>query len=346
MSAAAGREKKGADMRRKLTRTGLLLFGILLAAAVFLCIDLTVKYLKKAGNTEERRRYVYLAPSQDELFWRDIALGLKGADQEGGSDTLLVDYRDESNVGSCLWEAMLTHADGIIMPGRAGYEEQIQEITGSGVPVIFFNSDEEDSSRTCYIGIDNYQAGRHAGEALSEQTQGKGQVLAIVRSYPGSANQSERLRGLQDVLEDFPELEIADVIEDHGSLLELKEKLLLSFQTHPDITAIVSTEGIASDNVGDLLNQEDAAGEHIVVVAFDLTETTAAWLRSGEYDVVIMLNPYEIGYTAVSILNAYYETGALPEAEIFIDTVCVTTDNIEEYEQVYEREELVWNSYR
>lgn len=328
----------------KLTRILTLVFGISMIAAAVLCADLYIQYSGVAQEEEDGKRYVYLSPNKEENFWCEIARGIKNADKDYGSDILLVQYVREANIAQYFEDVLLTDVDGIIMRGTEYANEEIQKAVDEEVPVIFVNSDIKASGRTCYIGIDNYKAGVHTAEVLAEKSGESGHVMVIIRSFT-SQNQTERLQGLEDGIENYPGLEIVDVLEDKGSLMELKEKLLFSIQSHPEIDAIVSMEGVASENIGDLLAHEIEGEKRPMIIAFDLTEETAEYIRNDHYDAVIMQNPYAIGYTAVQKLNEYYESDRQIEDEISVDTVCITKENIEEYWQAYDQEVLEWNSY-
>lgn len=328
-------------MKRKRTWFLSLAVGGFALSTVILSADLYIRYGVPVKTELEGRRYLYLAPNKEEKFSRDIALGIRNADREGGSNTLLIQCEDRME--ECLKEAVLTEADGVIMWGNSSMEETIRETVEAGIPVIFVNSDGDESGRTCYIGIDHYKAGEQAAERLAQKTGKKGNVLAIIRSS-GSYNQSERLRGFEEKLREYPQMQVVDVMEDNGSLLELKEKLFFSLQSHPEIDAIVSMEGVASENIGGILELGEEETRPAIVV-FDFTETTVEYLEDGIYDGVIMQDPYAIGQIAVEKLNEYYEMGHALEEVIYIDTVCVTRENIEDDWKNYGWESLEWNCY-
>ncbi|MDO4272256.1 MAG: substrate-binding domain-containing protein [Eubacteriales bacterium] len=334
----------------KKTRFLTLLFIVFVLCAMISAIDLYTESEPKSSSDTAVRNYVYLSPNKEESFWCSIALGIREADLAGGTDTLLVEYGDNnSNIPEYFRDASLSGPDGIIMKGADNADEQIQNAVSAGIPVIFYNSDFPSSNRTCYIGIDNYKAGLQAAETLLDISGQKGKILLIVRSKTASS-QIDRIKGIQDKLKEFPDMEIADIIEDNGNLLELKEKLLLVEKENPDIQAIISMEGIASDNIGDLLYGGQRKNDDLRIIVFDFTEKTEEYLRNGCYDAIIMQDTRQIGFQAVSALNKYYETkdetgtGSIEDV-IYLDTICITKNNIEEYVQEDDWQTLEWNSY-
>lgn len=325
------------------------LFAIFMLVIGILFADLYSEYLKPVQQTEATHRYVYLAPNKEEKFWCNIAVGIKEADEESGSNTLLVQYEGNDNVPTYFRDAVLSDVEGIIVKGTDCMNEEIMEAVESGVPVVFYNSDFPDSGRSCYIGVNNYETGAVAAEVLEKEMNGQGKILAIVRSK-AAFSQVERIEALEDKIADYPGMEIVDFIEDNGNELELKEKLLRSLKENPDIDAIICMEEVASDSVGMLLKNFEEDYSDLFIVTLDFTDKTVEYIQNGEYDMIVMKDLFQIGYLAVEQLNHYYETkeetgvGQMEEI-IDLNNLCLTKDNIEEYVQKYETETLEWNSY-
>lgn len=327
----------------------LFLFAIVTFVIGILFADLYSEYLKPVQQTEATHRFVYMAPNKEEKFWCNIAMGIKAADKESGSDTLLVQYDGNDNVPDYFRDAILSDVEGIIVKGTDCMNEEIMEAVESGVPVVFYNSDFPESGRSCYIGVNNYETGTVAAEVLEKEMNGEGKILAIVRSK-AAFSQVERIKALEDKIADYPGMEIVDFIEDNGNELELKEKLLCSLKQNPDLDAIICMEEVASDSVGMLLKNFEEDYTDLFIVTLDFTDKAVEYIKNGEYDVIVMQDLFQIGYLAVEQLNHYYETkgetgvGQMEEI-IDLNNLCLTKDNIEEYVQKYETETLEWNSY-
>jgi ribose transport system substrate-binding protein len=228
-------------------------------------------------------------------------------------------------------------------------DAEIQDTVSSGIPVIFYNSDFPQSGRSCYIGMDNYTAGVMAAEAAVQNLEGKGRVLVILRRKDASS-QTDRITAVEDTLADYPEIELVGCIEHNGSELELKEKLLQELKQNPMPDAILCMDEIASDQVGAILENLGENSEELFIVALDQTDKTEEYIRTGVYDLIVTQDIFQIGYCAVKQLNGYYETkeetgiGQMEEV-IYLDNICITEENIEEYVQKQEQETLEWNSY-
>ena len=167
-------------------------YGMALAvAAVGVVAGVAVQKSKKQNNIQQyEAKFAFIAPKR----WSKIARGVALADRERGSLTKCILYtQDEaSSQTEALRYALLSGADGIITGGMEpspDTEAVIREAREKGVPVVYVDSDLEESARSCYIGSDNYEVGRMAGEFLAkEQCESAG-------AYPRTAGCSGCLSG-------------------------------------------------------------------------------------------------------------------------------------------------------
>ena len=207
------------------------------------------------------------------LYWSYVARGVRNADEEGGSWTLLERYIEESKAISCMENAILADVDGIIMKSSRQAEEQIEMAHQADIPVIFFDSDIPGSSRDCYVGTDNYAIGKQAAELLVQGMDGKGKILVITRRKT-ALSQVDRIRALEERLQREPEMEIAEYLEDIGDKITLKEELHRILGEHPDIRGLLIMEEEASDTLPELLEKEGLDIEDFFTVSMEFTSRT------------------------------------------------------------------------
>ncbi|WP_276089563.1 substrate-binding domain-containing protein [Pedobacter sp. JY14-1] len=122
-------------------------------------------------------------------------------------------YADANNSSALQVKQVCAMLEGgidllIISPNEA------QPLTGiverayqQGVPVIVIDRKTASSLYTAYVGAENYQVGRMAGEYLAAQLAGKGNVLEIM-GLPASSPAIERARGMDDVFREYPGLRV------------------------------------------------------------------------------------------------------------------------------------------
>ena len=139
----------------------------------------------------------------------------------------------------------------IISPNEAQPLTEIVEQTyDKGIPVIVIDRKTTSSSYTAYVGADNYQLGKMAGEYMGSLLKGKGNIVEVM-GLPGSSPAIERERGFNDGINKFPGLHIIDKV--YGDWLkETAEEKLLHLQqglnnadavfAHNDVMALGARE--------------------------------------------------------------------------------------------------------
>ncbi len=96
----------------------------------------------------------------------------------------------------------------IVAPGEAeSVTEAVRKFYNSKIPVILLDQILENVSYTCFIGVDNSEIGREAGEYAAKILNGKGNVVEI-RGLPNSYRTMERSEGFIEVMDQNPEINI------------------------------------------------------------------------------------------------------------------------------------------
>jgi ribose transport system substrate-binding protein len=83
----------------------------------------------------------------------------------------------------------------------------VEKVFKAGIPVIILDRGIEGDSFTTFIGADNYEIGREAGEHIVELLHGSGKIVEI-RGLPGSPPAIDRGRGMRDVIANYPGIQI------------------------------------------------------------------------------------------------------------------------------------------
>jgi len=109
----------------------------------------------------------------------------------------------------------------IISPNEAQPLTDIVEQTyNRGIPVIVIDRKTSSSLYTAYVGADNVEIGRMAGEYLGNLIKQKGNVVEMM-GLPGSSPAIERERGFDESLKKFPNIHVisqlyGDWLKDHS----------------------------------------------------------------------------------------------------------------------------------
>jgi ribose transport system substrate-binding protein len=217
-----------------------------------------------------------------------------------------------------------------------GQRDHLKEIAAK-VPLITQDNDAPDSGRLCYIGTDNYKAGRAVGRLIKEALPGGG-TLAIFVGQKEPLNARQRRQGLLDELAGNPEPKDINEIE-YGA----DDKDYGKYHLHDTYLDQPVGAQKAKDNATDALTAlRDAAAEgklcmvglwaynppaileavrdkellgKVKIVGFDENNATLQGVADGHIYGTVVQNPFEFGYQAVRVMAslAKGDKSVLPE---------------------------------
>ncbi|MBM3499040.1 MAG: substrate-binding domain-containing protein [Armatimonadetes bacterium] len=212
----------------------------------------------------------------------------------------------------------------------------IDELIGKGTLVLCMDSDAPKSKRLAYIGTNNYEAGKMAGEAAGKVFGRGGATLIGFVGDRGAENAKERIQGFEEAAKAY-KIVLRDVREDDADPAKARRNAEDVIQAFPDVNGFL---GIWSYDAPAITQAVLAAKkqDRIKVVSFDAEPQTLVHLEKGEIEATIVQKPYLFGYLSVQLLYAMKVLGAeavaavLPEKGV-IDTgvTVVTPDNVGEF---------------
>ncbi len=292
-------------------------------------------------------RFTFISPIANEGYWGSAAYGMKKADQLQNSNTKFIGLTlyAAKGMGEAITSAVHSRTNGIITVGSHDSEviASLKTASDAQIPIVLIDTDSSEIDRICYIGTDNYEAGRLAGKDMTSSVSDP-LFIAVILSSASMENQSERLRGFQEEIALHPNCAIETVLEANSSLLLLNEMVPRTLKENPKINAIFCAEGYSSSVVGRILSSMGPDYDHIRVVAFDKMEDTLHYVESGQYFSTIVQQSDVMGELAVSILNDY-QNGVLPKEDIiYTDSYSIRKDNFDTI-QKYESEGVTWHIY-
>lgn len=156
----------------------------------------------------------------------------------------------------------------IISPNEAQPLTGVVEQTyNKGIPVIVIDRKTSSALYTAYVGADNYQIGKMAGEYLGSQLKDKGNVLEVM-GLPGSSPAIERDRGFADGLKKFNNVHITaqiygDWLKDHA-----EKQLQQAIPSLKNIDAVFAHNDVMAEGARHVLS-EAKLNKNIKVVGVD-----------------------------------------------------------------------------
>jgi len=100
----------------------------------------------------------------------------------------------------------------------------VEEAYNRGIPVIIIDRKTASTSYTAYVGADNFQIGKMAGQYAGDALKGKGNVVEVM-GLPGSSPTIERQRGFSEGLKKYPGIKITNQVYGNWLKKDTEEQL-------------------------------------------------------------------------------------------------------------------------
>lgn len=180
----------------------------------------------------------------------------------------------------------------------------IDKANRANIPVVIVDTrvdakalSESGGKVATFIGSDNYEGGKIAGEFLAKRLGGKGKV-AVLEGIPGHETGDSRLRGFRDALKATPGIEIvasqtANWERDQG--FNVFQNIL---QSHPDVQAVFACSDLMALGAVEAIAAAKKTGQ-IAVVGFDATSEARDAITKGTMDASVAQSPAQMGALAV-----------------------------------------------
>lgn len=209
-------------------------------------------------------------------------------------------------------------------------ENKINELIAKyNLPVVTFNTDLPNSKRFCYVGQDNFAAGRTAAELMRLMTGGKGIVAPIIGPLEYHFAYSERLSGFQSEAERIaPQLTLRQTnLTNDDDEVAMQATLTLLKQV-PDLAGIYAiTPGY--DGVCRALLQTGRA-QDVHLILHDEIAANLRYIKDGVVDFVLGQDAELQGSLPLSLLADFIQLRQSPsKRNIFTDIRVLLRYNVD-----------------
>jgi ribose transport system substrate-binding protein len=176
-----------------------------------------------------------------------------------------------------------------------------------------------------FVGSDNYEGGKLAGDYLVKVSGGKARV-GILEGIPGHETGDSRLRGFRDATRAAPGIAIvasqpANWERDQG--FNVFQNML---QAHPDIDSVFACSDLMALGALEAIAAAGKAGK-IRVIGFDALDDAKKAIAAGTMEASVAQFPGEMGRLAVESAVKVIRGETLP-ANIDVKLELVTRDNV------------------
>jgi ribose transport system substrate-binding protein len=207
----------------------------------------------------------------------------------------------------------------------------INKANSANIPVVIVDTrvdaktlSDAKGKIAAFIGSDNYEGGKLAGERIAKQLGGKGKV-AVLEGIPGHETGDSRLKGFRDALKTNPGIEIvasqtANWERDQG--FTVFQNIL---QSHPDVQAVFACSDLMALGALEAIAAAKKTGQ-IIVIGFDASDEARKAVLNGTMDATVAQSPATMG--AMAVENAYHLIKGEPvKEEMVVPIKLITKEN-------------------
>jgi LacI family transcriptional regulator len=276
-----------------------------------------------AANLARQRRYrfVFLLPEGESQFLES----LEAAVDEAGSglidwrcelEVIRTTFRDPPALAEVERRILQTQTDGVAIMGHETplIRDMVARLKARGLTVVALVTDQPNSERDHFIGIDNMAAGRTAGVLMGRFLGGRSGRVAVIVNSTQSRDMVDRRAGFDEVIASrFPNILALPSLEGRDDRERVAAVLEACIDRQGPLIGIYCA-GAGTRGVTRVI-AERGLSDQIVVVAHELTPHCRQALEEGTVDVVITQNVGHIVRSAVRVLRAKSDEAEINEGQ-------------------------------
>ena len=302
--------------------------GRMRTAAVLLVLGvLAVACNRESASTgTSAPRVAFVMKTLNHPFFLDMQRGAEEAAGKAGVQLVVQAAERELDVEKQMQiiENLLQTGVKVLIVTPSGSREiasAIVKANRANVPVIVVDTRvdpkiaaENKLKVDSFIGSDNYEGGRLAGEHMVKITGGKARI-AVLEGIPGHETGDSRLRGFKDALQKHPGMTIvasqpANWERDQG--FTVFQNML---QAHPDIDALFAANDLMALGALEAIAAAGRSGR-IRVVGFDALDDARKAIDAGRMDASMAQSPRDMGRLAVEAAARVLKGESVPADQI------------------------------
>lgn len=175
----------------------------------------------------------------------------------------------------------------IVAPNEAeAITPVIEKAYDAGIPVILVDRKINSKKYTAYVGADNYEIGRRAGEYIADRLKGKGRVIEIA-GLKGSTPAVERHRGMVEALKAAPDVQVIASVEAGWFQQKAGEVMDSLLDVYPQVDLVFAQNDRMAIGAYEKARQKKRAGQ-IAFVGVDAVTDGVESVAGGRLDATFI----------------------------------------------------------
>jgi ribose transport system substrate-binding protein len=267
-------------------------------------------------------RYIILMNGESP-FWDAVRVGMNEAGKKLNV-TVVLEPNSEGPAGQiqklrqC---ATQTDIAGIAVcpadAANASLVDEMRKLRAAGIPIITVDSDVDRGrfrdARFAFVGTDNYAGGLTLGKAARQLLPRGGAYVQFV-GRTGAQNAIDRMNGFSAGAGD--KLVERDRMADETDRTRARENVRNAIRNHSDVNLLVGIWSYNAPAIAEIV-RELHKQDQITAVAFDAEQQALNDLETGTLKVLVVQNPYEMGFQSIRLLTALVNKDQATIGEMF-----------------------------
>jgi ribose transport system substrate-binding protein len=222
----------------------------------------------------------------------------------------------------------------VIATDKSALIPVLQRVHDAGIPVVtadtfigdgIYEPGHPVTFPLSYIGSDNVEGGRIAGEALAKAVNFKGKVY-VQSVTAGISTTDQRFQGFEAAIKKFPGMKIVGIDYNDADAAKATAQTTAVLQRVPDLVGIFGTNDHSSIGAG-LAVKNAGLQDKVTVIAFDATKAAIENIESGVIDMAVAQKPYEMGYYSMLVGYLYLKGLSYSPKRISTGYEVITREN-------------------
>ncbi len=312
-----------------MTKLAKIIIGII-ALSVFLASCSSKPAVKLNENINIR----VIVKKQNHDFWTVVEQGSYAAEKEFGINIDYVGPASEEDISGQIRmvEAAIEDKVDAIVLAAIDYNLLVpiaEKARNAGIPVIIIDSNINSQKMNGFVGTDNVEAGRVLGESMLNSL-GTDADIVVVSFVKGAASSNERESGLMEIVNQYENINLIETLYCNSDE-EIAEELTLDMlERHPEVDAFICLNAYATVGTARGIIAKGFGGD-IKIIGFDSTPEEISYLEKGIIELVVVQNPFSMGYLGVKYALDAVKGIPIPES-VNTGAVVITKDNMYDLE--------------
>ena len=257
------------------------------------------------------------------------------ADRNCVVDVISVDSFDAMSWTSAIENCTASGYNAICIFGVSDeLNDCVNNAIAAGIKIFTFNGDLPDTERVAWYGMDDFEAGKVAGQTISDALPDGGKYAIITGSFAVYGHEKRRT-GCREITDARDDLELIGEYENDDDAQKAYDHATNIITANPDLNALYVTAG-GPGGAAQAIIDAGKSGE-ITLVCHDCLSAVADYIADGTISLCIDQDPFNQGYQPIVDAFNLLVADVQPEEINAYDAVIATPDNVKElFPELYE----------